>query len=430
MFLTHSKKPWFLLITCGLLLLISACGNTPLSQPGNTQQTSTASTPTSTAAAPLITPSCPIHPAVMPALPAGSHPNIVYLSERGGLQTAMTAAQLIRYDPITKSQTMLLSFAQSGEEISDAQISTNGQWILFLAGSRKESQTKLQLIRADGQMLQTLFCAPTNEIGNIRWSPDSQHVAFAVSAPNGQVSSIQVLNLTTAQQEVFTASNYRPYAWLDKTRLYIIQPQGNLLTSAQNLSLLDTSQGNTQQPVRFMPITSANALCGAFEKSSDSTQLFTSSCTPVDGNGCRGPATQGPSTLSVGPATGGPARTIYHSQDQAIMALHPLSSQALLMYIENTSGNLSQNGLWKINTDGSGLTRLTTVVGRQCDDLGYPVLYPQIVSSGQHYALRMTDSTSSNESLLVGSLNGDAPTIFETKNTREGILILVGVVMR
>ncbi len=112
------------------------------------------------------------------------------------------------------------------------------------------------------------------------------------------------------------------------------------------------------------------------------------------------------------------------------MTLHPISSQTLLMYIENTSGNLNQNGLWKINVDGSGLTRITTVAGRQCDDLGYRATYPQIVSSGQYYALRMTDSTSLTESLLVGSLNGVAPTIFETKDTREGVLILVGVVMR
>ncbi len=426
MFFTHSKKPWFLLITCCLLLLISACGNTPLSQTVNTQQTSTAPTPTSTAAASLLTSSCPVHHAVMPALPAGSHPNIVYLSERGGLQTGMTAAQLIRYDTITKSKTTLLSFAQSGEEIYDAQISTDGQWLLFLAGSFSESQAKLQLIRVDGQMLQTLFCAPAYEIGSIQWSPDSRHAAFSVSGTNGQVSAIQLLDLTTTHQEVFTVSNYRPYSWLDNTRLYIIQPQGNLLTSPLNLSLLDTSKGNT---VPITPIASANALCGTFEKSSDGTQLFTGSCTPVDGNGCRGPATQGPSTLSVRPSTGGPAKTVYHSQHQAVMTLHPVSSQTLLMYIENTSGDLSRNGLWKINADGSGLTRLTTVVGRQCEDLGYPVLYPQIMSGGQYYALQMVDSTSSNESLLLGSLNGDAPTIFETKDTREGVLILVGVVM-
>lgn len=445
MFLTHSKIPWFLLITCCLLL--AACGNTPLSQSTNIPQTNTTSTSsagstplsqsvntpqtniasvsTSTAATPLLTSSCPMHPAAMPALPTGAHPNVIYLSERGGLQTIMTAAQLIRYDTITKSKSVLLSFTNSGEGISDAQLSTNGQWILFLANSLSTNQSKVQLIRADGQMLQTLFCVPTYKISNIRWSPDSQHVAFAVSAPNGQISTIQVLDLTTVQQKAFTVSNYRPHAWLDNMRLYIIQPQGSLLTSLQKLSLLDTSQSNTQ----LTSIASANAPCNAFEKSTGGTQLFTSSCTPVNANGCQGPAIQGPSTLSDLPATGGLAKTIYHSQNQAIMTLHPISPQTLLMYIENTSGDLSQNGLWKINTDGSGLTRLTTTVGRQCDDLGYPALYPQIVSSGQYYALRTFDSASQNESLLVGSINGNAPTVFELKNIQAGVLILVGMVM-
>jgi eukaryotic-like serine/threonine-protein kinase len=429
MFIAHSKNPWYMLIAWCLLFLFSACSNTPISRPVKTQQTGTVPTLSSLATSSLLTSSCPAHPAIMPALPTGSHPNIIYLSERGGLQTSMTDAQLIRYDIITKSKTMILSLVRSDEEISEAQISTDGQWILFLSGSISDNQTRLQLIRADGQMLQTLFCVPANEMSNIRWSPDSQHVAFAVSAPNGRVSTIQILDLTTTQQAVFTASNYRPYAWLDNTRLYVIQPQGNQLTSPQNLSLLDTSQEHTQQAVRFTPIASANALCGAFEKSTDSKQLFTSSCSPINGNGCRGPVTQGPSKLSVEPAIGGPTRTIYHSPDQAIMALHPINSQTLLIYIENTSGNLSQNGLWKINTDGSSLTRVTTVAGQQCEDLGYPATYPQIISSGQYYALRSTNSTSLNSSLQVGSLNGGTPTTFETKNIREGVLILVGMVI-
>lgn len=430
MFLTHLKKTCLLSIACCLLFLISACSDTPLTQPASTHQTGSTPTVANSAATPTFRTSCPGHPAVMPALPAGSHPGIIYLSERGGLQTSMTAAQLIRYDTVTKSKTILLSFAQTGEEITEAQISTNGQWILFLATSLSENQARLQLIGTDGQMLQTLLCAPAYQISNIRWSPDSQHVAFAVSASNGQVTTIHVLDLATAQQKVFTVNNYRPYAWLDNTRLYVIQPQGTLLTSQQKLSLLDTSQETTQPPLRLMPIASANALCGTFEKSIDGTQLFTSSCTPVNANGCQGPATQGPSTLSVLPATGGLARTIYHSQDQAIMTLHPISSQSLLMYIENTSGNLSQNGLWKINTDSSGLTRLTTTAGRQCSDLGYPALYPQIASSGQYYALRVIDATSLRESLLIGSLSGGAPTIFETKDVDEGVLSLVGIVMR
>lgn len=85
-------------------------------------------------------------------------------------------------------------------------------------------------------------------------------------------------------------SNYRPHAWLDNTRLYITQPQGNLLTSPQHLSLLDISQGNTQ----FVPIASANALCGVFEKGTDGSQLFTSSCIPVTKMAVKGlPATGG-----------------------------------------------------------------------------------------------------------------------------------------
>lgn len=428
MFLTHLKKFWFLPVCC-LLLLISACNNTVVPQQVNTHQASTEPTATGSAAPPLLKSSCPAHAAAMPTLSIAAHPSIVYLSERGGLQTSMAAAQLTRYDTITKSKTVLLSFAQTGEGISDAQISANGQWILFLTVSLSENQARIQLIRTDGQMLQTLFCAPAYMISNIRWSPDSQHVAFAVAAPNGQVSTIQILDLAIGQQKAFTVNNYRPYTWLDNTRLYVVQPQGTLPTSLQNLALLDTSHDTTQQPLHFTPIASANALCGTFEKSADSTQLFTSSCTPVDASGCQGPATQGPSTLNVLPATGGPAKTIYHSQDQAIMSLHPISSQELLIYIENTSGNLSQNGLWKINSDGGDPLRLTTVAGQQCEDLGYPALYPQIVSNGQYYALRMSDSRSPGESLLVGSLNGGAPTIFETKDMDEGVLILVGIVM-
>jgi len=428
MFIAQPKKTLYLLIACCLLFLFSACGNTPLSPPVNIQQNTTSPTVSNTPAESRLTSSCPVHSAIMPPLPTVSHPSIIYLSERGGLQTGMKDAQLIRYDTITKSKTILLSLVQSGEEISDAQLSTDGQWILFLVGSFSQNQTNLQLIRVDGQMLQTLLCVPANEMSNIRWSPDSQHVAFAVSAPNGQISSIKVLELKTAQQEVITANNYRPYAWLDNTRLYVIKPPGNLPTSLQNLSLLDTSQGHAQKAVSFTPITSANALCGAFEKSTDSTQLFTSSCTPVEGNGCRGPATRGPSTLSVQPAIGGSSRNVYHNQDQAIMALHPINSQTLLLYIENTSGNLSQNGLWKINADGSSLTRLTSVAGQQCDDLGYPASHPQIVSSGQYYALRTTNFTSLHQSLLVGSLNGNAPATFEMKDIREGVLILVGMV--
>lgn len=437
MYITRTQKLCFLFMPCLLLLLLSACSTpsarlSPPQQPAPTPilasiQASVAAVATTKP----LTSSCPAHPAVMPTHSSGSDPAVIYLSEQGGTQTLMTAAQLIRYDTVTKSKATLLSFAQASEAISEAQLSSNGQWILFLANTASGGQARLQLIRADGQDLQTLFCAPAYTLSHVLWSPDSKHVAFAVASSNAQISSLQVLDLSTAGQEAFVASDYRPYAWLDTTRLYVTQPpQDSQFTSQQKLSLLDISQPNPQPSGQFTPFASTNVLCGLWETSSDSTQLFSSSCTPTGGNnGCQGPSSQGPSTLTLEPATGGSPRTIYQNQNQAILALHPMNAQTLLMYVENTSGDLSGNGLWKINADGSSPTRLTNVAGKQCSELGYQVLYPQIVSRNLSYAVRMADATSSHEFLQVGSLDGGAPTIFETKDVTKGALILVGLAL-
>jgi hypothetical protein len=368
----------------------------------------------------------------MPPMPSSSHPSVVYLSEHGGMQTFPSQTVLRRYDLTTGSKTTILSFAHLDTAIISIQLSTDGQWLLFIATSFSGGHynAKLELIRTDGQMLQTLFCDPSGSIGDLQWSPDLRQVAFT-GAPFFKLErAIHVLNLKTAQQEQVMFGTYVPYAWLDNTRLYIAQDQGSdPFTSPRNLYLLNISKGENQQPGSLTYIASATELCGSFARSSDGTQLLSSSCTAIRPDGCRGPATQGPSMLSARPPTGGSARTIYSSQTMAIMAFHPVSSQILLLYIENTQGDLSRNGLWKINTDGSGLTRLTTAGGRLCDDLGYPATWPQITSNSQSYALRVTEQGSSNVSLLIGSLKGGMPRTFETQDTREGILSLVGMVM-
>jgi hypothetical protein len=430
LFIAQAKKLQFFLFTVCLLLVMSACQTVSSTPAVNTLPTSTATettgaVPTDTTPA-SITSSCPTSTLSMPVLPAGSHPHVLYLSERGGLQTAMTDAQLLSYDLFTKSTTTLLSLANTDQGIDSAQLSTDGQWALFLTSSLEQQTVKVQVIRADGQMLQTVFCAPLYKISNVQWSPDRQNIAFAVLDNNGQATAIELLNLFTGQHKSFAVNNYRPYVWLNNMLLYIVQPQGNQLTSQMHLALLDTSKDSA--PTNFTTIASTNALCGRFETIIDDTHLFSSSCTLVDV--CRGPATQGPSTLNSLPATGGSATTIYQNHNQAIMTFHQVTAQTLLMYIENTQGDLSQNGLWKINTDGTGLTRLTTIPGQQCGDLGYRATYPQIVSSGQYYALRTVDATSQSTSLMVGNITGGVPTTFETKDIREGVLMLVGVALR
>jgi len=54
----------------------------------------------------------------------------------------------------------------SGLRIEQAQVSQDGQWVLFLSipDPRGDSQhsAMLQLVRLDGQGLQTLYCFPTD----------------------------------------------------------------------------------------------------------------------------------------------------------------------------------------------------------------------------------------------------------------------------
>jgi hypothetical protein len=58
----------------------------------------------------------------------------------------------------------------SGGSLTDAQVSTDGQYVLFISGR------KLQMIRINGQGLQTLYCYPQSTgvpggLANLLWSP-------------------------------------------------------------------------------------------------------------------------------------------------------------------------------------------------------------------------------------------------------------------
>jgi len=310
------KTPYlFLLFTCSCFVLASACST---STPGSTATpTPSGQVPVATStASPSTQTSCPAagtaRPAVMPSMAPGSHQNIVYLSEHGGTQTVPSQATLMRYDMTTGSKSTILTLTHPDMGITGVQISADGQWILFVALALSENQARLQLVRSDGQGLQTLFCTSMNEIGSIQWSPDSQHVAFTALASGGQDTAIYVLDLATARLEQIVVGNYTPQSWLDTTRLYITQGQhydNNSLSSLQTLYLLDTGKGGNQEPGSLTRVASANAICGSFEQSSDGTQVFSSSCTPVEPDNCRGYALQGPSTLSALPAAGGTAFT-------------------------------------------------------------------------------------------------------------------------
>src|SRR5207249_3557454 len=83
---------------------------------------------------------------------------------------------LKRYDTHTKTATKILSL--SNKNFYSAQVSADGQWVLFVTqSSTSTGQHKLQLVRMDGQDLQTLYCNSTS-IDQVQWSTDQKHIVF------------------------------------------------------------------------------------------------------------------------------------------------------------------------------------------------------------------------------------------------------------
>ena len=93
----------------------------------------------------------------------------------------------------------------------------------FVAGS------KLQMIRMDGQDLQTLYCssAPATEISGVQWSPDQQQVIFfGGGKPQGE-QTLYLLDIArgTVQPELFytgPSTFYIPRTWIDSKRVYLV----------------------------------------------------------------------------------------------------------------------------------------------------------------------------------------------------------------
>ncbi len=140
------------------------------------------------------------------------------------------------------------------------------------------------------------------------------------------------------------------------------------------------------------------------EENSDyeATRLVTSSCSVSFPPGApEGGLPQGPSSISVQSITGGSAQTTFTTPKLAITQVRLLGykSTSLLLIMENQnfgasiSVDTSQNGLWEVNTDGSGLTRLTTESAGNESSLNQFTQYPwsNVSLDGKLYALQVTE---------------------------------------
>ena len=434
-------------ILIGLLFLFASC-STGGSLPPTTTPTASSTAPATntppitptvtTVAVPPTQTSCPAAGTarawITAPLALGSHQNIVYLvSEHQGTGTTGT---LKRYDLTSGNKTEIVKLP--GVYISEAQVSADGQWLIFV--SQVNLQSRLQMVRMDGQGLQTLFCIASGSITNVLLSANEQSVLFNLSAaPQGPVG-IYLLNLKSGmiQLEVKPSDSGAPLhmqfvgslvTWLDNTRAYV-RFANFAIAPDDSLGLLDTSRGPNQKMSDITPLfqqkfsPTFNYPCWDADSSFDGSSLFINQCSGISAPNCSGSCVlgtrEGPSTINTEPASGGSPKTILTSQTLGIAAVRAISRGTLLLQVENFSVNHpidpSQNGIWRVNTDGTNLTRLTTEAKGTTTSLCQFSQNPwsNVSRDATRYAFQTLTRGSYPETytLYTASLNGGAPQSF------------------
>jgi hypothetical protein len=433
----------FLSLACICFMLLSAC-----SSDAGTRSAANGHAPTPTATkakaastATTLPADCPaagtIRSVQLPPDTKTAQPAVFYLAKSGGVQSGIAPLALLRYDLTTGKTSTIFTFPRTAAGYREqVHLSPDKHWLLISHTRSLDDNTSMdsvQLVRTDGTRFITLACsslmridhpAPGSRVGGADWLPDGRQIAITVShtdqQQNVKSSTIEVLNLATGTSHpVLLPGNYTSYAWLDDHRLIVDQTSYINNTAKDDYSIYDASKKSIQDLPDFTRmISDANDVVISSDRSQFFAASFDKTRSSSNNSVCKGPGDDliGPSALKSAAISGGPASTIYASKSLAILRIQPVSGGILLMYIGNTAGDMSQNGLWKINTDGTGLTRLTTAHDQQCQRLDYRDWWPQIASNGQSYALTLYRNANNtyNPSIMVGSLTGSAPITIAT----------------
>jgi len=347
----------------------------------------------------------------MPALHLGTHRSIVFFSNVPSY-TNHPSLVLKRYDVETGATTTLLS--QDGQNMYNPQLSGDGQWILFIA--QTSSVSKMQLIRADGNYLQTLYCAPEGQqidprngaeggySNGVQWSPDQKQVIFTQGKQANLVPSpaLYLLNIQSGnvQVELTPAANeayFQPQTWVDNTRVYVTSSGISLPHPPAALFILDTSKGAHQQTNDLQLVLGVSDTLWNFDSTYDASKLLVVRFDPAAGRA-------GPGTfceISSMSTTGENGKLIFNSDKIVFSDLRVLGygSTSLLLSVNQAGSPGDQyNGIWKIKSDGTGLTRLTNQPGPFNSFGQYP--WSNVARDGSLYLI----------GTFFGSINGGAIT--------------------
>jgi hypothetical protein len=338
----------------------------------------------------------------------------VYIVNEFSSSGVPTFGTLKRYDVVTGAKVEIVKLANTS--IFGAQVSDDGQWLLFqdqIAG-----QAAMQLVRMDGQDLQTLYCQPLGSqgiISGMQWSGTQRFIVFAAALPNGGGETVFLLDVTNGnlQQEISPELHvlFNPRTWLDRTRVYLTigAPDG----PPGQVVVLDTSKGPNQD-YRSLPVAFDTSLstpfCWDFDSSFDATKLFVSQCTTdLDSTGPGG--LHGPGVITVHPPTSQSYAYLFVDQRLAITNVRAVTKNTLLFSARNTTGDTSLNGLWKVGTDGTNPVHLASSGGLNTFNQ-FP--WSNVSRDGSKYVLQIHTSTSTGTSYILeyGSMSGGSPTVF------------------
>ena len=469
MITTRFSRYIFALLGCSLIFLLAACGDTGVNPPVTGSPTSTV-TPSKTltpGSSPTLTPtittapvpptltSCPplgtVRVAVTAPLALGKHANIVYLVAEYNYAPSTITSTLKRFDVTTGAKTEILKV--SSVSFGSPQISTDGQWILFVTSTTQFDE--VQLVRMDGQGRQTLYCLPNHGIQNVLWSSNQQQVLLSASAaPNG-FTGLYLLNLakgtvaqvykpTPGSNPAIGSAFVNPITWLNNTQVYVSFADFPI-APATKIGLLNTDRGvqtisDLKTVFQQTLGTPHNYPCYDADSSYDASTLFITQCGGISAPNCSGSCLlgtrEGPSTINTEKATGGATNTILTSQTLGIASVRAVTSNTLLLVVHNFSMNHtfdpSQNGLWRVTTGGAGLTRLSTeakgAVTYLCPFSQNP--WSNLSRDGSMYTFQTsTTSYPETDTLDFGQLSGGAPqtlaSVAET-STSNAHLNLIG----
>ncbi len=431
-----AKKPLMTLlfasISLSAMLLFAACGGqiatTQTATQMNTAQNITAAV-TQTQPMPATQTDCPTsgqaRAAVTAPLALGKDQNIVYVD-----QTA-SKATLIRYDVVTGQKTTILNIANAA--ITNAQLSTDGQFILFISG------LKIQMLRLDGQGLQTLYCSKSSNgiptaPSNLLWSPNQQLAAFEEPSPYGGPAGpvVRLLDLQhgTVQSELDSGmhSSIQLTAWHGNSQVYytiLTPPMTQPLNNVYVLNVPTASELRTNGPV----VAAISGFHWNMSLTSDGNTLVLAQCADIPnynaGTGASPDQLLPPSLITAQDAHGGTLHVVYASHVHTVSSVEAISNDTVLFTIADIPyAPGAADGLWTTHINGTGLTHLAQ---------GYVTLpqsstpWTSVSRDNKLYVATQTTGIGTGTTTtqaFYGSLNGGTPKQFATSTAPETLTIV------